>query len=95
MDSLWSFATNLLVLCSAVHRQTEKRVDTFITRSSSSKQEPGNTNPQIDKSDDESDSEATATMNKRQNCSDNASQAKKIVGRLYWQKTFLNHWMIL
>ena len=54
-------------------------MDTFITRPSSSKQVPVNTNSQIDKSDDESNSEATATMNKRQNCSDNASQ---ILGRL-------------
>ena len=66
-------------LAGAMQRQTEKKMDTFITRPSSSKQVPVNTNSQIDKSDDESDSEATATMNKRQNCSDNASQ---ILGRL-------------
>ena len=40
-------------------------MDTFITRPSCSKQMPVNTNPQIDKSDDESDSEATATVSKR------------------------------
>ena len=37
-----------------------------------------NTNPHIDKSDDESKSEATATVSKRQNSSGNASQAKQI-----------------
>ena len=37
---------------------------------------PINKNPQIDKSDDVSDSEATATVSKRQNCSGNVSQAK-------------------
>ena len=63
-------------LFGAVHRETEKKTDKFITRPSSSKLMPVNTNPQIDKSDDESDSEATATVSKRQNCSDNASQAK-------------------
>ena len=64
-------------LCSelfgAVHRQTGKKMDTFITCPSSSEYVPVKTNPHIDKSDDESDSEATATVNKRQNCSDNAS----------------------
>ena len=41
-------------------------MDTFITRPSSSKQVPVNANPHNDKSDDESDSEATATVSKRQ-----------------------------
>ena len=62
-------------LFGAVHRQTEKKMETFIICPSSSKQVPVNTDLQIDKSDDESDSEATATVSKRQNCSDNASQA--------------------
>ena len=46
----------------AEHRQMEK----CITRTSSSKQVPVNTNPQIDTSDDESDSEATATVSQTQ-----------------------------
>ena len=51
-------------------------MDTFITRSSSSRLVPVNTNSQSNKSEDESDSEATATVIKKHNCSDNASQAK-------------------
>ena len=51
-------------------------MDRFITCPSSSKQVPVNINPQIDKSDDESDSEATATVSKRKNCSENARHTK-------------------
>ena len=52
-------------LFGAVHHQTEKKMDTFITHPSS-KHVPVNTNPHIDKSDDESDSEATATVSQTQ-----------------------------
>ena len=69
---------------SAVHCQTEKKKDIFITRPSSSRQVPVNTNRHIDKSDDELDSEATATVSKRRNCSDNASQAK-------YEDSYLNY----
>ena len=49
-----------------MHRQTEKKMDKCVTRPSSLKQEPVNTNPQINKSDDESDSEAAATVSQTQ-----------------------------
>ena len=49
-----------------VHRQTGKKMNKFITRPSCSKHEPVNTNPQIDKPYDESDSEATSTVSQTQ-----------------------------
>ena len=61
-------------LFGAVYCQTEKKIEKFITSPSSSKHVPVNTNPQIDKSDDELDPEATATVSKRLNCSNNVSQ---------------------